>query len=99
MPRTGSDPSRNVDTIIVFLCGDVMIGRGFDHVLPHPSDPRLYESYMHTARGYVALAAAANGPIPAPVDFAYIWGDALDAFARLAPDVRIVNLETAITTD
>jgi poly-gamma-glutamate synthesis protein (capsule biosynthesis protein) len=32
------------------------------------------------------------------VDFSYIWGDALKAFARLAPDVRIINLETAVTT-
>jgi poly-gamma-glutamate synthesis protein (capsule biosynthesis protein) len=53
---------------------------------------------MKTARGYVELAIKANGPIPVPVDFAYIWGDALDAFARLAPDVRIINLETAVTT-
>jgi poly-gamma-glutamate capsule biosynthesis protein CapA/YwtB (metallophosphatase superfamily) len=32
------------------------------------------------------------------VDFSYIWGDALDVFARVAPDVRIINLETAVTT-
>jgi poly-gamma-glutamate synthesis protein (capsule biosynthesis protein) len=75
-----------------------MIGRGIDQILPHPGDPYLYEPYMKTARGYVELAIEANGPIPAPVDFAYIWGDALEAFARLAPDVRIINLETAVTT-
>ena len=67
-------------------------------MLPHPSDPRLYEPSVKTALDYVALAVKANGPIPAPVDFAYIWGDALEAFARLAPEVRIINLETAITT-
>ena len=67
-------------------------------MLPHPSDPRLYEPSVQTALGYVALAVTAHGPIPAPVDFAYIWGDALEDFARLAPDVKIVNLETAITT-
>jgi poly-gamma-glutamate synthesis protein (capsule biosynthesis protein) len=75
-----------------------MIGRGIDQVLPHPSDPRLYEPVLQTALGYVALAVATHGPIPAPVDFAYIWGDALDAFTRMAPDVRIINLETAVTT-
>ncbi len=32
-----------------------------------------------------------------PVDFAYIWGDALDALRRVAPDLRIINLETAVT--
>jgi poly-gamma-glutamate synthesis protein (capsule biosynthesis protein) len=44
------------------------------------------------------LAAKAHGPIPGRIDFSYIWGDALDVFARVAPDVRIVNLETAVTT-
>jgi poly-gamma-glutamate synthesis protein (capsule biosynthesis protein) len=53
---------------------------------------------MKTARGYVELATAAHGPIPVPVDFSYIWGDALATFARMAPDVRIINLETAVTT-
>jgi poly-gamma-glutamate synthesis protein (capsule biosynthesis protein) len=32
------------------------------------------------------------------VDFSYIWGDALAAFTRMAPDVRMINLETAVTT-
>jgi poly-gamma-glutamate synthesis protein (capsule biosynthesis protein) len=91
-------PSGNANAITVFLCGDVMLGRGIDQVLPHPGDPRLYESYMKTALGYVELAVAANGPLPAPVDFSYIWGDALEAFARLAPEVRLINLETAVTT-
>ena len=53
--------------ITLFLCGDVMTGRGIDQVLPHPSDPRLYESYVRNAKEYVALAEAANGPIPQPV--------------------------------
>jgi poly-gamma-glutamate synthesis protein (capsule biosynthesis protein) len=83
---------------MLFVCGDVMIGRGIDAILPHPGDPRLYEPVMQTARGYVELAIQAHGPIPVPVDFTYIWGDALEAFARLAPDVRVINLETAITT-
>jgi poly-gamma-glutamate capsule biosynthesis protein CapA/YwtB (metallophosphatase superfamily) len=97
-PPAAHDPSGNANPITVFLCGDVMIGRGIDQVLPHPSNPHLHQSYMKTARGHVDLAAAAHGLIPAPVDFAYIWGDALEAFARLAPDVRFINLETAITT-
>jgi poly-gamma-glutamate capsule biosynthesis protein CapA/YwtB (metallophosphatase superfamily) len=98
MPQAGQPPSGNAHAITIFLCGDVMIGRGIDQVLPHPGDPRLYEAYMKSARGYVELAVRANGPIPAPVDFAYIWGDALDVFTRVAPDVRIINLETAVTT-
>ena len=93
------DPSQAAedDAITLFLCGDVMTGRGIDQVLPHPADPRLYEPYVSSALDYVALAERANGPIPKPVDFSYVWGDALNELARLGPDLRIVNLETAVT--
>lgn len=93
-----AEPSRNADRITLFLCGDVMTGRGIDQVLPHPSDPKLYEPSMHSAIGYVDLAEMANGPIAKPVDFSYIWGDALEELARVSPDVRIINLETSVTT-
>jgi poly-gamma-glutamate capsule biosynthesis protein CapA/YwtB (metallophosphatase superfamily) len=83
--------------ITLFLCGDVMTGRGIDQILPHPGKPRLYESWVRSALGYVQLAEERNGPIPRPVDFAYIWGAALDALRRAAPDLRIINLETAVT--
>jgi len=83
--------------INMFLCGDVMTGRGIDQVLPHPGNPTLYEGYMKSAAGYVQLAEEANGPIPRPVDFSYIWGDALTELERRRPDVRIINLETAVT--
>ena len=81
----------------LFLCGDVMTGRGIDQVLPHPGDPRLHEGYATSALDYVALAEKAHGPIPRPVAFDYVWGDALAEWARVKPDVRIVNLETAVT--
>jgi poly-gamma-glutamate synthesis protein (capsule biosynthesis protein) len=84
-------------SVTIFLCGDVMTGRGIDQVLPHPGDPRLHEPFVHDAREYVRLAETANGPMPRPVDLPYIWGDALDELARLAPDARVVNLETSIT--
>lgn len=83
--------------ITLFLCGDVMTGRGIDQVLPHPSQPQLYESYVKSAKGYVEIAERANGPIEAPVAFDYIWGAALGEFDRLAPDLRLINLETAVT--
>lgn len=83
--------------ITLFLCGDVMTGRGIDQVLPHPSDPVLYEPYLESAAGYVEIAEEANGPIPKPVDFSYIWGDALAELERVGPDVRIINLETSVT--
>ncbi|HVM81983.1 MAG TPA: CapA family protein [Stellaceae bacterium] len=83
--------------IKLFLAGDVMLGRGIDQVLPHPSDPSIYEPYMVSAEGYVALAESAHGPIPKPVDYSYVWGDALAALRQAQPDARIVNLETSIT--
>ena len=81
----------------IFMCGDVMTGRGIDQVLPHPSDPLIHESYLKSARGYVSLAEEANGPIRQPVSFGYIWGDALAELKRAAPDVRLINLETSIS--
>ncbi|HXW40400.1 MAG TPA: CapA family protein [Xanthobacteraceae bacterium] len=84
-------------SVQLFLCGDVMTGRGIDQILPHPSDPVLHESYMQSAADYVGLAETANGPIPRGVEPAYVWGAALDEFDRMQPDVRIVNLETSIT--
>jgi poly-gamma-glutamate synthesis protein (capsule biosynthesis protein) len=90
-------PQMHKDNISLFLCGDVMTGRGIDQVLPCPGDPKLYETYVTTAKTYVELAEEANGPIPSPVDFAYIWGDALDELELAAPDVRLINLETAVT--
>jgi poly-gamma-glutamate synthesis protein (capsule biosynthesis protein) len=84
--------------VTLFLCGDVMTGRGIDQILPQPSDPTLHEGYVQTALGYVALAESAHGTIPRRVAPEYIWGDALAELARANPDARIVNLETSVTT-
>jgi len=84
--------------ITIFMCGDVMTGRGIDQVLPHPGDPQIFEDYVLDARRYVQLAERAQGSISKPVPFSYIWGDALDILDEMAPEVRIINLETAITT-
>lgn len=83
--------------ITLFMCGDVMTGRGIDQILPRPSLPQIHEPFVRDAREYVALAEEANGPIPRSVDFPYIWGDALEELGRAAPDARIINLETSIT--
>jgi poly-gamma-glutamate synthesis protein (capsule biosynthesis protein) len=84
--------------ITLFLCGDVMIGRGIDQILPHPGDPTLHEPYVKTASTYVRIAEAKNGAIKAPVRFDYIWGDALAHLGRVGPDLRLINLETSVTT-
>lgn len=88
----------SADRIVLMLAGDVMTGRGIDQVLAHPGEPRLYEPVARDARDYVRLAEAANGPIGRPMAAYELWGDALPAIARAAPDLRIVNLETAVTT-
>ncbi len=84
-------------TIRLFVCGDVMLGRGVDQILPSPGDPALREGYVTDARRYVELAEETNGPIPWPVDPSWPWGEALAALQAAAPDVRIINLETSIT--
>ncbi|BCR06252.1 hypothetical protein DESUT3_33210 [Desulfuromonas versatilis] len=93
-------PGRNQNrdrTLSIFLCGDLMTGRGIDQILPHPGDPRLHEPVVEDARRYVELAERAHGPIPRGCVFAYPWGDALAELQRRAPDLRLANLETSIT--
>src|SRR5207302_521370 len=82
----------------LFLFGDVMTGRGIDQALPHSVNPVLYEPYVRDAREYIALAEKTHGPIPRPLSIDYIWGDALRELDRAKVDLRIANLETAITS-
>ncbi|QBQ55818.1 CapA family protein [Nitrosococcus wardiae] len=98
MEPAAPGPPGNSNLITLFLCGDVMTGRGIDQILPYSNPPAIHEPYMETATDYVRFAEKVNGPIPKPVDFAYIWGDALEELVLASPDVRIINLETSITT-
>jgi poly-gamma-glutamate synthesis protein (capsule biosynthesis protein) len=95
--KTVDTATKIPNAITIFMCGDVMTGRGIDQILPHPGDPTIHESYMKSARGYIDIAEEVNGPIDCPVSFSYIWGDALEELDRVAPDVRIINLETSVT--
>jgi len=97
MQQETSSAQRESPAITLFMSGDVMTGRGIDQVLPHPSDPVFYEPYIRDARQYVELAEDMNGRIPRPVDFSYIWGDAIKQLEEVAPDLRLINLETSIT--
>jgi poly-gamma-glutamate synthesis protein (capsule biosynthesis protein) len=90
--------SEEQNTIRLFLCGDVMTGRGVDQILPNPGDPEIHESYMKSALGYVKLAENENGKIPYPVDPLYIWGEAIHYWHEFDPDIKIINLETSITS-
>ena len=125
--KNDNEPSKNSSLITLFICGDVMLGRGIDQLLPHPNEPYIHERWIRgyirglkssrvllllrhfvpdriiykrdvkSAREYVELAEKVHGPIQQPVDFSYIWGDALEELGRVAPDLRIINLETSIT--
>lgn len=80
------------------LGGDVMTGRGVDQVLAHPVSPELHEDFVHDARTYVELAERAHGAVGRPVDPEWPWGEALAVMDGFAPAVRLLNLETSITT-
>ncbi len=86
-----------VNQLTLFVCGDVMTGRGIDQILAHPCGPEIHEPWVQNAVDYVILAEERNGPIPRAVAADYIWGDALDELRRVRPHARIVNLETAVT--
>ena len=81
----------------VFLCGDVMTGRGIDQILRRPSEPTIYEPVVRDARDYVALAERMHGPIDRGVDGSYVWGDALDLWREYAAGLYVMNLETSVT--
>ncbi len=102
MSGARNEPAERPDEerdLVLCLTGDVMSGRGIDQILPHPGDPRIFEPYVRSALDYLHFAERKHGPIPRPADFAHVWGDARERLAREAPDLRIVNLETAITAD
>ncbi|WP_367318944.1 CapA family protein [Streptomyces sp. HUAS ZL42] len=83
--------------VTLFVCGDVMLGRGVDQILAQPGDAALREEYVADARSYVGMAEAVSGPVPAPVEPSWPWGEALRVLDAAATDVRIVNLETSVT--
>ena len=99
MPGEDGSPG-DIETgnpVVIFLCGDVMTGRGIDQILPSPADPALFEPYVHDARTYIDLAERAGASIPRLASFSYIWGDTLEIWNEVRPVARIVNLETSIT--
>jgi Bacterial capsule synthesis protein PGA_cap len=83
--------------VTLFLCGDVMTGRGVDQVLSHPGDPGLREACAGFARPYFHLAERAKWPDLAADRLSWPRGDDLEVLDDVAPDVRVINLETSIT--
>jgi poly-gamma-glutamate capsule biosynthesis protein CapA/YwtB (metallophosphatase superfamily) len=97
MPEERHLPAAHSKSVRLFLCGDVMCGRGIDQVLAHPCNPEIYEHCLRSAEEYVLLAEQTNGPIPRRNGSSYVWGAALGQLERMQPDARIINLETAVT--
>jgi poly-gamma-glutamate synthesis protein (capsule biosynthesis protein) len=87
------------DTVRLMLGGDVMTGRGIDQILPAPGDPAIREDWrgITDARVFVEMARR-RGRIPVARDVSYIWGDLPGIVSERRPDLRIVNLETALTS-
>ena len=85
--------------IKILLCGDVMLGRGIDQILPFPNNPRIHEPFVKDARHYIRFAEEISGKINYPVSFDYVWGDALTEFEKENINLRIINLETSITSN
>ncbi|WP_245583694.1 CapA family protein [Salinimicrobium xinjiangense] len=91
--------SMEKETLKLFLAGDVMTGRGIDQALRYSVEPVLYESYVKDARDYLFLAERKNGDLNVPVSYRYIWGDALKIWRERDPHLKLINLETSITTN
>lgn len=64
---------KNSTSVSLFLCGDVMTGRGIDQILPYPSNPVIFEAYMKDARGYVEIAESINGQFLFRISGAIRW--------------------------
>lgn len=86
------------DFVRLFLAGDVMLGRGIDQIQRHACDPGLFENNAASAQDYVTLAKRVSGKIPRRVAPGYVWGDLLADLNARQVDLRLANLETAITS-
>jgi poly-gamma-glutamate synthesis protein (capsule biosynthesis protein) len=72
MPGGGSMASGA--TVTLFLCGDVMTGRGVDQILRSPVDPAIREPVVQSALDYVALAERAGDLVVVSIHWGGNWG-------------------------
>jgi len=82
----------------LFLGGDVMTGRGIDQLFAVHNGDDFGKPDHVPAQQYLDWSAALHGAEMRPVRHDYVWGAALGVLDLAAPDFRLVNLETAITT-
>src|SRR5205807_1016547 len=81
---------------IIFLCGDVMLGRGIDQILKYKNNPELFEQYVTNATYYVPLNMKQFTRTYVSDD--YVWGELLYENMFKKSNLKIINLETSITT-
>ena len=75
----------SASTVTLFLCGDVMLGRGIDQILA-PGRSASRRALCQIGDDLCRACGTVNGPIPRTVDYAYVWGDALSDWIAEAPD-------------
>lgn len=83
---------------VLFLSGDVMLGRGIDQILRYKNDPKIYESFVKDARHYVPQSMVTYTQPHRHVPDNYIWGDLVQEELYWLAILRIINLETSVTT-
>ena len=96
--RAGCGAAVEPLTLRLLLGGDLMLGRGIDQQMPEHCDPTLHEALVRDARDYARLAERLHGPMPTPFQPCTPWGQSLAWMEQFSPELRLVNLETAITT-
>ncbi|HYO02067.1 MAG TPA: CapA family protein [Mycobacterium sp.] len=76
-----------------------MLGRGVDQILAHPGNPALREPYVDDAAAKSGWPNVPTVRFRVPSTGAGPGVRALAILEDLAPDVRLINLETTITAD
>lgn len=82
----------------LLLCGDVMTGRGIDQIFKYKNDFTLYEFFVKDARYYIPKEMKKYIEENKFVPYNYIWGDLLQISLFINSNLKIINLETSITT-
>ncbi len=74
-----------------------MLGRALDALMPHPSDPRLLEGSSASPEAHLLRIGSAYGHRKRPIAPEEVWSDLLAELGWRKPDLRLINLECAIT--
>ncbi|MFE8034107.1 CapA family protein [Thiohalocapsa marina] len=90
--------SKPAESVRLFLAGDVMLGRAIDQLFIRHHPDILDKDDYKPAWLYQHLSEAIHGALSRPVAYASIWGPLPELLDAADTDLRLLNLETAITT-